>query len=304
MDVWPLRYYPVGSRLKIDVYGEGQYCWGLLDHNEVLFVDRNYPKNRINSEEDFLLYRDGAELDLVVTRHPEAVSVGTYLAIVHKEPVRPPVQRAQHVILNFGVARNVTLQGHWPYDVPAFDAARLDSSWGSHTQEMKEIVMQRMRTIYDGLNVRFYFHDDPQVPEDQRVTLIYFGGMHPSNVGLAERIDYGNRCPADRGGVYTQNFSKYIGIGFSYQDLACGFANVAAHELGHLLGLNHTDDVRDVMNVSPTPKDLMTPKYFVESPRLDSKVFPTGNQDGAAILYSTLGGDWDLIQRARRANAP
>ena len=64
--------------------------------------------------------------------------------------------------------------------------------------------------------------------------------------------------------------------------------NVAAHEVGHLLGLNHVDNINDLMDTTGGPSTLLLNQSFMTSP-LDATIFYIGVQDGPMLLQETLG---------------
>ena len=70
---------------------------------------------------------------------------------------------------------------------------------------------------------------------------IFGGGL----LGIASGIDVANQSKADNALVFAQNFSFYVPYTTWYStparlnQLSRAFANTTAHELGHVLGLNH-----------------------------------------------------------------
>ena len=63
---------------------------------------------------------------------------------------------------------------------------------------------------------------------------------------------------------------------------------MASHEIGHLLGLNHVDDVYNLMDTTGTAPTFLYDQTFTTS-ALDDMIFPIGNQDGLLLLLETLG---------------
>lgn len=305
LQVWDLGALPARTRLTVDVQGQGRdLAMGLFDEEFQILLLNN---NRINSIDPYAVYLSELEqsrIYLAISGADSHVVTGAYTMTISLTANQQPLPtQTQAVVLVFGGASGVDIGNYHVGTVPAFDAADLDPTWGDHTGEMKQLVMNNLREVYTGLNVQFYFDEDGNLPTDNVLSRVYFGAHDANNVGLAANVDYGNNYQQQACIVYTQNFSKYAGYGYSYQDIAQGFASVAAHELGHLLGCNHSDLPADVMNVSPTVADLLAPKYFVESAALDSAVFPTGQQDGGWLVYRAVGGDWDEFQQARSVRA-
>ena len=304
VDVWDLGPMEPGTRVTVDLKSldGGNFSVGMFDEEyQVLMVNRD----RWGSVDPYaqLTVREGVDvLYLVVSSDANQASSGDYeVTVSHAENQPISEQESQKVVLTFNGANDVYIGTLALGYVPPFDAADLHEDWGQYTEAMKQIVMDHMQQVYAGLNIEFYFDDDPDLPSESEISRVYFGAKDDNNVGLAANVDYGNNYKQQNAVVYTQNFGKYIDYGYSYKEIAQGYANVACHELGHLLGCNHTDIPSDVMNVSPTVAALLAPQYFMESAALDPLIFPTGNQDGAWMVYKAVGGDWDEVLSARTA---
>lgn len=302
--VFNLGMIEAGTRIIVDLAGYGSnFSVGLFDDNHQTRIINH---DRYGGRDPYAVLETSdpiPTLYLVITSDPTHASAGLFTAtVVHTAGLSFPVSVAQDVILNFSGGEALTIGSVFIARMSPFAAVDLDPRWAALTGEMKSIVMDNLLRTYQGLNVNFYFDDDPDRPTGE-VSTIHFGTEDTRNVGLASSIDYGNRAKAQQAIVYTQNFAKYIPYGYTYVDIATGFANVAAHELGHLLGLNHTDLPADVMNVSPTVDALVAPKYFVDDVALDPSVFPVGLQDGAERVLHAVGGNWLTILSARDNSA-
>ncbi|MFQ5592347.1 MAG: matrixin family metalloprotease, partial [Phycisphaerae bacterium] len=76
----------------------------------------------------------------------------------------------------------------------------------------------------------------------------------------------------------------------SAAEMSTAIANVASHEVGHLLGLAHTADSLGIMDVTASLSELLADQDFRRSP-LYYEVFPIGHQDAIQTLVDTVGGD-------------
>ncbi|MFQ5805906.1 MAG: matrixin family metalloprotease [Phycisphaerae bacterium] len=202
-----------------------------------------------------------------------------------RQPVRAP--GAQVVWVNFGAGRNVLVHRRDPISFAPFDGAMVGEAYAARTQEMKDVILQEMRADYAPYNVVITSSDDGPPPADVYST-VHFGGGESGLLGLADKVDSYNQDPAQNAIVYVENFAPYWTMQLEPDEMAVMIANVAGHELGHLLGLYHTQDPEDIMDTTGSAWELAENQRFMRGP-LESSVFATGWEDSPRLLAQIVG---------------
>jgi hypothetical protein len=173
--------------------------------------------------------------------------------------------------------------------IQPFDAADIDQAYAGKTAELRSLIAATVLENYEGLALDVVVVPDETVPVGEDCSTVYFGGQSSSSFGMAEQIDPYNQDRCDDAVVYGSAFSSStFGRQLSLSELATAMGNVAAHEVGHLLGLNHVANVNDLMDTTGSASTILLDQEFVESP-LDDSIFPIGTQDAFLWLAETLG---------------
>ena len=212
------------------------------------------------------------------------------------QPVPPPAQ--QVVWLNFAGGANVQVHHRDPISFAAFDGAMIGEQYAAYTQQIKDTIVQEMRADYASYNLIILSSDDGPPPSGPYST-VHFGGSAPGLLGLADSVDNYNQNPVQDAVVYIENFAPYWTMELEADEMAVMIANVASHELGHLLGLYHTADPDDLMDTTATAWELAENQTFTRAP-LEQTVFATGWEDSPRLLLQILGASPDTAKAAAR----
>ncbi len=173
--------------------------------------------------------------------------MGKYRLSVTRESVPAPVYLKQVVYLNFtgGVADYLTTSfTGFPGVVPTYQSPISAAQFGfkaSDTQTMLNTIVSTVQAVYAGFtNIEF----TTVKPLTGPYTTVFVGGnvgVFPGLLGIAEKIDSFNRDRADDAVVFGGEYALYYNAagGYTLDEIGLALGNTSAHELGHILGLNH-----------------------------------------------------------------
>ena len=298
LDVYLLGALDAGDRLIIDAFAAPS---SLLDvsiavfDNEERLVSNNDDRTETNldSRIDFIVRHAGNRYFLVVTRSAFASSqrnTGEYtvdVQVIHGNGVPQPV--AQVLLLDFdGGAVNSPVLGQMT--LAPFSAGDIHRIYLGQTDTIKNAIREVFEQNYSRFNVSVFTTDDPAPPPPGTMfSTIFFGGFDQTAFGIAEDVDLYNADVCDDAIIFAQSFTPSL---FTFtptaEELGLAIGNVASHEAGHLLGLNHVDDDLDLMDDRSPADSFLFDQEFKDSP-LSTDIMPIGTQDGMFLLDDIVG---------------
>ncbi len=198
-----------------------------------------------------------------------------------------PPARGQVVWLNFAGGDDVAVHRRSELSFPRFDGDLLGSAYAGETAALKAAIVSALEEDYSAYNLTVLTSDDGPPPETPHAT-IHFGGYDNGLLGLADSVDQYNQDSWESAIIYVESFADYAVMELTVDEMGQMLGNVASHELGHLLGLFHTQTPTDVMDTTGTAWDLAG-NQMLERARLEETVFPTGYENSPARLSETIG---------------
>jgi hypothetical protein len=301
VDVYDLGSVMAGDRVVVSVEADA------LDGAIALF-DGSGAALLVNDHRNVYLGRNGPFIDFVIRRPSESclvalattpgyMSTGDYVLTARYEASASiPAPRPDVVLLDFTAQRNVRIGTRPAVNVPEFDAADILPQYEGNTQEMIDRVVALVREDFAAYDVTILSTSE-DTDSDSSATRIHFGAFDEALLGVAEGVDEYNAYRGQSAMVFTDTFAAFRPLDPTVSEMAQALANVASHEIGHLLGLVHTSNSDDLMDVTASLSELLLDQEFVRSP-IYSAVFPLGAQDSVQFLLDAVGGDEDLARAA------
>ena len=102
-------------------------------------------------------------------------------------------------------------------------------------------------------------------------------------------MDTGNVFLEQEAIIYAEDLALFENLVPSAEEIALALANIGSHELGHLLGLEHSAEAGDLMATAATARQILeVDAAFIRS-RLLPAVFSVGWQNGPDLLIQNVG---------------
>ncbi len=299
MDVYLLGPLARGDRVSVDT--DTTALGSVLDISIALFDSggRIVMNNDDRTATDFdsridawVVRHDASAYYLVVTHSafaPRGQFTGSYyvdVSVASGDTV--PAPTAQILLLDFN-GGDIDSPALGETTIAPFDAGAIAPGYRGQEATLIESIRATVEQNFSRFNVSVITNDDPLPPAGVEFSTVFFGGYNAGIFGIAEDVDLYNVDYCDDAIIYTESFAPEIfSIPPSAEDLGIAIGNIAAHEAGHLLGLNHVDDDDALMDDQSAADAFLFDQEFTEAP-LSQDIMSIGTQDAALLLEEILG---------------
>ena len=298
LDVFLLGALSSGDRIIIDADTTGSnldVSVALFDDQERLVYandDRETNFRFLDSYVDWVVRHNSSAYYLVITRSGFAVpgtETGAYQATVEVIPGSVvPAPAGQILMLDFD-GDFVDTPALGAIVIDPFDAGDIDDTYIGQTQVIKDAVKAFMIEDFAAFDITIVTTDDPPLPFGTVFSSVYFGGFNFNAFGISEAVDLYNFDRCDDAVIFTESFApaNFSGTPTALA-LSVAIANVASHEAGHVLGLNHVTDDLALMDDQSTSDALLIDQRFQQAP-LSPDIMSIGTQDSVLLLLEAIG---------------
>ncbi len=312
VDVFALGPTVAGDLIVVDVAGRDglNTVAALFDGNGDLIDandDRSYYAGALDPYLARVIRRDTATvyLGIAVSSSTHFASdsgrydSGSYTVRLRREAdSEVPAARNQLVYLSFEGGARVQI-GLEPIEVMRpLSAESISGRLAGQTDYIISLLTEHMRRDLAAYDVTLLSSKNHQIPAEEHSAL-YFGNFNANYLGLADNVDTGNTYLQQEAIIYAEDLSMFEGLLPSAEETALALANIASHELGHLLGLEHSAEAGDLMATAATARQILEVDAAFARTTLLNGVFPVGWQNGPALLLQNVGANPSGASNAR-----
>jgi len=304
VDVYDLGPLAPGVRLQVEVVGSD----GLdpvaavfdADENRFAFADDvDYPAGELAAVIDEVVRHESERYTLAVAGFgisPKPATAGRYEARVTRSSGQVPAPEPHTVVIRFdggsGVFVDDEIMGRLgPWDVPPFDPETLIPSFADAYDTIRSAVAAAVRETYTGLNLTVLTSDDlaaatPAEPFSSVYLVHGFAEARElSDLGIygVAQADYFNKQRDEAIFVFVEPLAALSPNADVFTNLV---ANLAAHEIGHALGLLHVNTANGLLRATLPLSACCELNPLERGPMVE---FPIGFEDQMLLLTETLG---------------
>ena len=292
VDVYTLGELGAGDEISIDlrtVSGDLDPIMALFDPDENLHAlndDRAADGSDLDPLLHLVVIGERGEYYLAVAPFSSTGTTGTYEVTI---AITPDVGREapEPLVVFFdwdgGSVNNPSLGR---FTLGAFDATQVGLK-SDDTAVLKDRVEQVVADRFAAYQFELSSSDDGAEPAAPHAT-IFFGGDSSFAFALSEHIDVLNADKQDVAVVFTKAYDGAFIRPLTRDEMGTAMGNTVAHEIGHLLGLVHTDACLSLMDSNCGNESLLLEQEFTRA-QIDTGTFPIGWQDAAELIGWMLG---------------